>query len=66
MIGILGNIKGFFNEVLIELKKCHWPTWPELQQSTIVVIISMLILSAFVGVSDLGLGWLIGKLYSFK
>ncbi|MCX6997121.1 MAG: preprotein translocase subunit SecE [Kiritimatiellaeota bacterium] len=43
----------FFDEVRAELKKCAWPTRPELIESTTVVIISVVILSVFVGFSDL-------------
>ena len=37
----------------MELKKCAWPTRPELFESTVVVIVPALILGVFVGVSDL-------------
>ncbi len=46
----LGN---FVGEVQAELKKCAWPTQTELIQSTGVVIIAVLIVATFVGVSDL-------------
>jgi preprotein translocase subunit SecE len=45
-------VRTFFDEVRQELKKCSWPTWGELKESTVVVIVSVFILSAFVGVSD--------------
>jgi len=54
----IAGIKGFFSEVIVELKKCSWPNWPELKQSTIVVIVSMFILGAFVGLCDFVLGWI--------
>jgi preprotein translocase subunit SecE len=46
------GLKGFVNEVKVELSKCTWPTRPELMGSTLVVIVSVLLLSAFVGLSD--------------
>ena len=46
-------VRTFFDEVRAELKKCAWPTRSELIESTTVVIISVLILSVFVGFSDL-------------
>ena len=46
------NVAGFINEVGLELKKSAWPTRSELQESTLVVIVSVLILGAFVGLSD--------------
>jgi preprotein translocase subunit SecE len=48
----LGAVRTFFDEVRQELKKCSWPTWGELKESTVVVVVSVVILSAFVGVSD--------------
>ena len=63
LLGVPGAIKGFLNEVVLELKKCSWPTWPELKQSTVVVIVSMLILGAFVGVSDFVVSFVIKILY---
>ena len=46
-------IRGFFDEVGAELKKCAWPTRPELFDSTVVVIISVGLLGGFVALSDL-------------
>jgi len=48
----LGAIRTFFDEVRQELKKCAWPTWDELKESTLVVVISVVILTVFVGLSD--------------
>ena len=45
--------RNFVGEVQAELKKCAWPSQAELIQSTGVVIISVLIVAAFVGFSDL-------------
>ena len=42
----------FFNEVGVELKKSAWPTRSELMESTVVVILSVVALGLFVGVSD--------------
>jgi len=46
------QLKSFISETGEELRKCVWPTRQELVQSTIVVIISVIILAAFVGLSD--------------
>ncbi len=48
-----GALRGFFDEVGAELKKCAWPTRPELFDSTVVVIISVGLLGGFVAVCDL-------------
>ena len=47
------SIGNFFNEVLVELRKCAWPTRQELLESTVVVIISVAILGFCVGVFDI-------------
>ena len=46
----IGGIRGFFGEVSAELKKCAWPTRPELFDSTVVVILSVALLGGFVAV----------------
>ena len=48
-----GAVRTFFDEVRTELKKCAWPTWAELKESTTVVIASVVLLGMFVGLSDL-------------
>ncbi len=47
------KIGNFFNEVLVELRKSAWPTRQELLESTVVVIISVVILGFCVGVFDI-------------
>ena len=43
---------GFFNDVKLEMGKVSWSTRDELISSTIVVIVSLAILSIFIGVCD--------------
>ena len=43
----------FLEEVRAEMQKVTWPTWNELKGQTIVVIIAVLIIAAFIGVVDL-------------
>ena len=47
------GIKTFVEDVRNELKKCSWPTRAELVESTVVVIVSVLIIGVFVGASDI-------------
>jgi preprotein translocase subunit SecE len=53
LVESIGNLKTFFKEVKVELLKCSWPTRKELFGSSVVVIVSVLILGAFVGACDL-------------
>lgn len=50
---LFGGIRQFVGDVSTELKKCAWPTWSELFDSTVVVIISVGLLAALVAVYDL-------------
>ena len=43
---------GFFNDVKLEMGKVTWSTRDELIGSTIVVIVSLAILSIFIGICD--------------
>ena len=49
----VADLKTFFEEVKVELLKCAWPTRKELFGQSLVVIISVIILGAFVGLCDL-------------
>lgn len=42
----------FFKDIKIEMQKVSWPSKDELVGSTIVVLVSLTILSAFIGVCD--------------
>ena len=47
------KIPAFFGEVTEQMRKCVWPARSELAQSTIVVIVSLAILGAWVGICDM-------------
>jgi preprotein translocase subunit SecE len=44
---------GFFKEVKVEMGKVSWATRDELFGSTVVVLVSLAILSLFIGICDL-------------
>jgi preprotein translocase subunit SecE len=46
------RLKIFLKEVRLEMSKVTWPTRAELKDSTIVVIVSCLVISAFIGAVD--------------
>jgi preprotein translocase subunit SecE len=48
----VGGLKTFLEEVKTELLKCTWPTRKELFGQSVVVIVSVIILGAFVGLCD--------------
>ena len=49
----IGNLKTFIEEVKVELLKCSWPTRKELFGQSVVVIVSVIILGAFISICDL-------------
>jgi len=49
---MLTNIRKFLSEVRAEMQKVTWSTREELMGSTGVVLMTMLILSTFIGISD--------------
>jgi preprotein translocase subunit SecE len=57
---MVNKIKDFFRDVKVEVKKVVFPTKDELIGSTWVVIITVVIISLFLGVVDLGLTKLVG------
>jgi preprotein translocase subunit SecE len=57
-----GRAKIFLGEVVAELRKSTWPTWIELRDSTIVVIIAVIALAIFVGIADWVFSNIIGLL----
>ncbi|OGW92299.1 MAG: preprotein translocase subunit SecE [Omnitrophica bacterium RIFCSPHIGHO2_02_FULL_63_14] len=50
---MLKKVNAFLSEVRVEMRKVTWPTRDELTGSTMVVLATMFIVSAFVGVCDL-------------
>lgn len=61
-LGVMDRIREFYKDVLAEAAKVSWPTRTELRDSTIVVIVTVLIVTVFVGAVDriltLGVGLL--------
>ena len=53
MVNPFLKVQEFVIEVWAELKKSSWPTRKELVDSTIVVIVTILILGIFVALADL-------------
>jgi preprotein translocase subunit SecE len=45
----------FLGEMLDELKKASWPTWTELRESTVVVLIACVLLGLFTSIADFSL-----------
>jgi preprotein translocase subunit SecE len=52
MFNPIDKITTTYHETVAELRKCTWPSWDELVDSTLVVIVSVGILAVFVGTTD--------------
>ncbi len=46
------QLQGFVKDVRMESAKISWPTRDELRDSTTVVIITVLLIAAFIGIVD--------------
>ena len=62
----MNKIATYFSESYKELmEKVTWPTWAQLQQSTIIVLVATLLITLVVGVMDLASNSLLKFIYSF-
>jgi preprotein translocase subunit SecE len=59
----LSQGREFLKEVRVEATKVSWPTRNELRDSTIVVIVTVLIVSVFIGIVDRLLTFGLGLLF---
>ena len=53
------RVTDFFKEVKVEIKKVVYPSKEELIGSTWVVIVTVLVISLFLGIVDMGLSKLV-------
>ena len=60
--GLWSQAGAFLKDVRVEMTKVTWPTWEELKGQTIVVIVAVLLIAAFIGSVDLVLSNLIEML----
>lgn len=47
------KVTHFFKDVKLEMTKVSWPTKDELIGSTVIVLVSLAILSGFIGLCDI-------------
>jgi preprotein translocase subunit SecE len=59
------NLKGYLRESYTELvHKVTWPTWNELQNSAVLVLIATLIIALMVAAMDFSFGRIMNFVYS--
>ena len=54
MANIVSRTRDFTTEVADEIKKVTWPDWPQLKNSTFVILVFVFIVSAIIWIMDLG------------
>ena len=53
----------YIREVRDEMRKVAWPKWPEIRRYSIIVLVTVVVITAFVGGMDAVFGILSGWLY---
>lgn len=62
----MNKVGAYLNDSYKELvDKVTWPTWAQLQQSTVIVLVATLLITAIVFVMDLASRELLSFIYSF-
>ncbi|MGL6268420.1 MAG: preprotein translocase subunit SecE [Chitinophagaceae bacterium] len=61
----MSKIQAYFRDSYIEMtEKVTWPTWAQLQQSTMIVLVATLFITAIVWLMDLASNNLLKFIYS--
>lgn len=60
--GFRPSLPGWVTDIVSELKKVTWPTWPETRYLSTVVIIVALSVGLMLGLIDIFFNWLIDRL----
>jgi len=60
----MANVTEYIKESYIELtEKVTWPTWRELQNSAILVLVASIIIALLIAVMDQSLNFVLDKFY---
>jgi preprotein translocase subunit SecE len=59
----IDQVREFVKDVRLESAKISWPTREELRDSTVVVLVTILLVAVFIGVVDRILTALVGLLF---
>jgi preprotein translocase subunit SecE len=57
------QVREYMKDVRAELTKVSWPTREELRDSTVVVIVTVLLVAAFIGIVDQGLNRVVALIF---
>jgi len=62
-MSVMDQMREFVKDVRLESAKVSWPTRGELKDSTVVVLVTVLLVAAFIGVMDQILNLGVGLLF---
>ncbi len=62
-MSVTDQFREFVKDVRLESAKVSWPTREELRDSTVVVLATVLLVAAFIGVVDRLLTFVVGLLF---
>lgn len=62
-MSVMNQMREFVKDVRLESAKVSWPTRGELKDSTVVVLVTVLLVAAFIGVMDQILNLGVGLLF---
>jgi preprotein translocase subunit SecE len=57
--GPLQSFQDYVRDVRVEMSKVTWPTRDELRESTIVVLVMVMIMTVFIGIAD----WILSRAF---
>jgi preprotein translocase subunit SecE len=60
--GQLKRFAAYVQETREELRKCTWPSWEELKESTVLVMVVTVLIGAFTFVADVAFGFITQRL----
>ena len=60
--GLVGRVTGFYDEVVVEMRKVTWPDVGQVRQATIASIVLVLFVGAIIGIMDVVLQQVLVKL----
>jgi preprotein translocase subunit SecE len=58
-----GRARKFTSEVVAEMRKVSWPNRKQLAQATMVVLVAIAIIAAFLGLADQASDWIVDRIF---
>lgn len=52
MADTIRNVRDFLSDVMTEMQKVTWPDWPQLKNSTYVIIVFMVVVATIIFIMD--------------